>query len=308
MFFSASRPSRASSGCRSAAFTLISSGRPSPTGFTLIELLVVIAIIAILAAILFPVFAQAREKARQTSCLSNMKQLGYAFLMYAQDYDEMAIRTFYGSSPSNTNCSWPVFTQPYIKNYDIFRCPSAPGDFGRTPGTMVMPGGCGTLPDGLSVTYAYNLYLGGNQDAGSGATAIPTLSTAAISKPASTVVFVDGGTDPRTNPNDPPNWPVKRATTKGASAPNSTLGRTAWILAHANSSNISNGFWDYGAPHARHQGQTNVLWADGHAKSARAESFYCLRNQTTGANCDTTSTGFAAGGYSRCLDPAQGCP
>ena len=61
----------------------------SRRGFTLIELLVVIAIIAILAAILFPVFAKAREKARQTSCLSNLKQLGLSFLMYAQDYDEL---------------------------------------------------------------------------------------------------------------------------------------------------------------------------------------------------------------------------
>src|SRR5687768_11020746 len=112
-----------------APSTTIRAQRPGFTNalraFTLIELLVVIAIIAILAAILFPVFAQAREKARQTSCLSNMKQLGLAFLSYTTDYDEMAIRTFYGPSPSNTRCSWPVFTQPYIKSYDIFRCPSA---------------------------------------------------------------------------------------------------------------------------------------------------------------------------------------
>jgi prepilin-type N-terminal cleavage/methylation domain-containing protein/prepilin-type processing-associated H-X9-DG protein len=95
-------------------------------GFTLIELLVVIAIIAILAAILFPVFARAREKARQANCLSNCKQLGLGNLMYAQDYDEclpmMAILV--GST-------WIYFappTIPYIKNEQIWRCPSRDSD------------------------------------------------------------------------------------------------------------------------------------------------------------------------------------
>lgn len=91
------------------------------SGFTLIELLVVIAIIAILAAILFPVFAQAREKARQTSCISNLKQLGTSIQMYIQDYDE----TYPVGSPDNWWYDiWGITTQPYIKNVQIFKCPS----------------------------------------------------------------------------------------------------------------------------------------------------------------------------------------
>ncbi len=91
-------------------------------GFTLIELLVVIAIIAILAAILFPVFARAREKARQTSCLSNMKQLGLAFDMYCQDYDECTPIAYLG--PSWWADSWKARILPYAKNYQLFNCPS----------------------------------------------------------------------------------------------------------------------------------------------------------------------------------------
>src|SRR5258708_9426194 len=106
--------------------------RPKSRGFTLIELLVVIAIIAILAAILFPVFAQARESARSISCLSNMKQIGLALRMYSQDYDETNpnIRLLCSSL---TNCQaagcnqdliWKNVVQPYIKNKPIFACPS----------------------------------------------------------------------------------------------------------------------------------------------------------------------------------------
>ena len=97
-------------------------GSTKPLGFTLIELLVVIAIIAILAAILFPVFAKAREKARQTSCLSNQKQIALGLLMYAQDYDEKIPYPFWGwGTPPYT---WRVVIDPYIKNTQIYQCPS----------------------------------------------------------------------------------------------------------------------------------------------------------------------------------------
>lgn len=98
---------------RKTGFTLITSG------FTLIELLVVIAIIAILAAILFPVFAQAREKARQTGCLSNSKQMALAIHMYLQDYDELLPWAQQG-----TSVAWNQLIFPYVKNEQVFRCPS----------------------------------------------------------------------------------------------------------------------------------------------------------------------------------------
>jgi prepilin-type N-terminal cleavage/methylation domain-containing protein/prepilin-type processing-associated H-X9-DG protein len=123
--------------------------------FTLIELLVVIAIIAILAAILFPVFAKAREKARQTTCASNLKQAGTGLLMYVQDYDEKyptggagtvsASAANYATAGDN---NWIASIQPYIKNWQVFACPSAASG----------PLGVASAPNGNSNT---NLFQNG---------------------------------------------------------------------------------------------------------------------------------------------------
>src|SRR5213592_5012251 len=101
----------------------------SDEGFTLIELLVVIAIIAILAAIVFPVFAQARDRARMSACLSNMKQIGTSLMLYVQDYDETYpyIRFHGVDTPPGANAYvWKNAISPYLKSLDVLACPSNP--------------------------------------------------------------------------------------------------------------------------------------------------------------------------------------
>jgi prepilin-type N-terminal cleavage/methylation domain-containing protein/prepilin-type processing-associated H-X9-DG protein len=102
--------------------------KPLKKGFTLIELLVVIAIIAILAAILFPVFGRARENARRTSCQSNLKQIGLGLLQYSQDYDERVPLSFYGNNDASSVASgrykWMDATFPYVKSEQLYNCPS----------------------------------------------------------------------------------------------------------------------------------------------------------------------------------------
>jgi prepilin-type N-terminal cleavage/methylation domain-containing protein/prepilin-type processing-associated H-X9-DG protein len=97
------------------------------SGFTLIELLVVIAIISILAAILFPVFARARENARKSACMSNLKQIGLAAMQYTQDYDERfpIANLYYGSPIAGPNGYWYNLLQPYTKSLQVFVCPSS---------------------------------------------------------------------------------------------------------------------------------------------------------------------------------------
>ena len=126
-------------------------------GFTLIELLVVIAIIAILAAILFPVFAQAREKARQSACMSNMKQLSLAVIQYSQDYDEAFPNGLQDGWYAQT---WSYNVQPYIKSVAVFRCPS---DFGAD--LVPKDGSNDASWAGPRMSYASNGYIKWNGSA-----------------------------------------------------------------------------------------------------------------------------------------------
>jgi prepilin-type N-terminal cleavage/methylation domain-containing protein/prepilin-type processing-associated H-X9-DG protein len=168
-----------------------------PSGFTLIELLVVIAIIAILAAILFPVFAQAREKARSSACLSNAKQLALGTMMYVQDHDELFPQSVYSMDTPilipGTNAR--VFTvydavMPYMKNIEIFVCPSnRPGiDFAA----LLAPLGLRT--SGLFRYASYGMNFAVFQDPSLPPGLFdedPVLSLAAIQEPVNTTLFFD---------------------------------------------------------------------------------------------------------------------
>jgi prepilin-type N-terminal cleavage/methylation domain-containing protein len=183
---------------------------PARRGFTLIELLVVIAIIAILAAILFPVFARARENARRASCMSNLKQIGLGVMQYVQDYDEKYPGPMYASKYFTGPSTWQLATKgdgspggtyttlapdesvrdhfktwadsifPYVKSVQIFKCPSSYVD-----------------PDALS--YAYSSGIGGTYlssfanepNASNNWDSVQGISSAMIRRPSEIVMFMD---------------------------------------------------------------------------------------------------------------------
>jgi len=232
--------------------------------FTLIELLVVIAIIAILAAILFPVFAQAREKARQASCASNLKQVGTAWTMYLQDYDEHIAAgnnpIGWGDCPTMPGRSqfggWEGnLLAPYIKNTAVFKCPSTPGQFVNHDPNWV---GCKNMPYWYE-SYAYNYVSMERWDCT--AQAAVGKSIASLDRPADAMVFWDSTTGwadcPYVNSNSCGVWaqrdvPVFLAKKGRPLQPGM---QTDWI----NSDNLQR--------ETPHNLQMNVAFADGHVKS-----------------------------------------
>ncbi len=213
-------------------------------GFTLIELLVVIAIIAILAAILFPVFAKAREKARQTSCLSNLKQLGLATMMYTQDWDETyptrwwcCCYCYTDPTTPHDPLPWPWVLHPYINNYQIYICPSEGGHdwYGnggccseRTPGYFGAPAAGDAQPCPTKISYGMNDRLNFNVTLGD------------VRNAAETYMFMEtSDAQPRCFASDP--W-------------QSCGGLTGCPGA------------EWGQLPSRHNGGMNVTFADGHAK------------------------------------------
>lgn len=204
--------------------------------FTLIELLVVIAIIAILAAILFPVFARARENARKASCQSNLKQIGLGLMQYTQDYDEKMPIIWSISSTDPVGPNWVTAIQPYVKSYQLFVCPSDSRSIN---------------PQNDNKTISYGANMGGYGE-GSGFPKGPPMSQpgttvgwASIAAPSTTVFALDASKyEHSTTWNDLNNSGGSFYINPGTS-PRTTSGNDV----------------------ERHMDKINVLWCDGHVKT-----------------------------------------
>lgn len=203
--------------------------------FTLIELLVVIAIIAILAAILFPVFAQAREAARRTACASNLKNLATATLMYTSDHDEQLPLAAY-ALPNFAFVTWHDLLDPYARNQQIWLCPSSP--LRKTD-----QGGKATTHFGYNVRYLTTIRPDFSN--ASGHTAV---SLAAVTAPSETLLLADAA----------------------ASISQSWCGDDGKFLLPPSAANAH----CWGRPSHLHQQGANLAWLDGHMKWMKPGAYY----------------------------------
>jgi prepilin-type N-terminal cleavage/methylation domain-containing protein/prepilin-type processing-associated H-X9-DG protein len=225
------------------------------TGFTLIELLVVIAIIAILAAILFPVFAQAREKARQSGCLSNLKQIGTGLMMYAQDYDEAYPCNWFGglwaTTPNGRMYKWMDAVYPYVKNEQVFSCPSDGSARKKYIYYKNLPRESETNWGSYCTNTAYwdpGPGTPASSEATDNASVRRTTTLSAVARPADTFWAGDG------NGSFQLAWPNIGGQPKITPGPPRMLGNAR-----------DGGLLREGALLERHTGKLNVIWADGHA-------------------------------------------
>lgn len=267
------------------------AGRKATSGFTLIELLVVIAIIAILAAILFPVFAQAREKARATSCLSNLKQITTGMMMYTQDYDEqyplMYDNPNYAYSGAEPTMHWTArMLEPYFKTWGIWVCASIGHDnsgFFTAGNPYAWYANQMRFPD-----YGYN-YTTLSKITGDCATNAG-VSQAAIARPADTVAFIDsrieGANQGSAWVNGPDTYPrILPLEDECFMGWENTSSGWNWPAGQTKPTTMG-----YVAP--RHQDGANTAFADGHAKYMKIGSLYAGTNfgpGVTEANVQVTN-------------------
>lgn len=266
--------------------------REKTRAFTLIELLVVVAIIAILAAILFPVFGRARENARRTSCQSNLKQIGLGLMQYTQDYDERMPRAYFGGGERRTimdathnRRSWNDVIFPYVKSEQVFACPSAPAppsgsnrDLQRYRNPE-MPGYSLGLHQYNAGSYAVNAAFhtdttknspvqwpdNGKQD----------VSIAQIAQTATTIFAGDGGNWDTTALG----WITTRHLAYSWNGPNSGVPAVNKTLASYPVGYNTNMGTSWSAIPARHLETVNMLFCDGHVKAMKLEAV--LERNTT---------------------------